>query len=265
MGKFSPRRTLSPSDMHSPRAQEPSSHNDIRAQIPQTPSRPVSHVRDTATSAIHGFTVLRDTLPQHLEIWRLSRLAKHQLERQWQRLRTSHFARDRIPNGLDMEFLHYGFPWERAYCQRLSTLKPPPNGYVNLSTELLCIPTPWVSGQWRENLSVNIHVKHPYPTSGDFTNPEDVTCALDNAHALWASSRRWVTGDPGRLLQEIRKEPLVANSHWLLVPWQQLKFHSLSAEARADLYVPAPTWWSKEGWVSSHVFVALPPIVTYRE
>jgi hypothetical protein len=82
MGKFSPRRTFSPSDLHSPRAQEPSSHNDIRAKIQQTPSGPVSHVRDTAPSAINGFTVLRYTLPQHLEIRRLSRLAEHQLERQ---------------------------------------------------------------------------------------------------------------------------------------------------------------------------------------
>jgi hypothetical protein len=140
MGKFSPRRTLSPSDMHTPRAQEPSSHHDIRAKIPQTPSGHVSHVLDTAPSAFYGFTILRETLPQHLEIRRLRRLAEHQLERQWQRLRASHFARDRITIWLDMDCLHYRFPSERAYCQLLSTLKPsskgmstcPPSYYVFL-------------------------------------------------------------------------------------------------------------------------------------
>jgi hypothetical protein len=161
MGKFSPRRPVSPSDIPIPRAQEPSSHHDIRVPISQTPSGSVCHGRGTAPSAIHGFTILRDTLPQHLEIRRLSRLAEHQLERQWQRLRASHFARDRIPIGLDMDCLHYRFPSERAYCQRLSTLKPPPNRYFNLYTGLLCIPTPWVSGQWRESLPVRLQVKHP--------------------------------------------------------------------------------------------------------
>jgi hypothetical protein len=163
-----------------------------------------------------------------------------------------------------MDCLHYRFPSERVYYQRLSTIKTPPEGYVNLSTELLCLTTPWFSGQWRGSLPVSIQLKHPYPTSGDFPNPEDVNCDLDSAHALWASSRRWGTGDPGRLLQDIRKLHRVANSHRLLVPWKQIEFHSLSAEARSDIYLSAPTWWLKEVWVSSHIFVAFPPIVTYR-
>jgi hypothetical protein len=180
-----------------------------------------------------------------LEIRRLDRLADHKLERQWQGLRSSHYASDKIPIGLDMDCLHYRLPSERAYCQRLSTLKPPPEGYVHMSTELLCLPTPWVFVQWRESLPVSLQVKHPNPTSGYLQNPEDVTCALDSAHDLWASSRRWGTGEPGRLLQEIRKEHRVANSIRLLVTWQQVEFNSLSAEARADLYVPATTWWFK--------------------
>jgi hypothetical protein len=200
MGKFSPRRTLSPSDMHSPRAQKPSAYEDNRVPIPQIPNGSATPARYITRSAPHGFDVLRETLPEHLEIRRLDRLAECKLERQWQRLRSSHYASDRISIVLDMDCLYYRFPSERAYCQRLSTLKSPPNGYVNLSTDLLCLPTPWVFGQWHENFPVNVQVKHPYPTSGDLKNPEDVTCALDSAHALWASSRRWGTGDPGRLL-----------------------------------------------------------------
>jgi hypothetical protein len=200
MGKLSPRRPLSPSDIPIPRAHKPSAYEDHRVLIPQIPNRSATPARFITRSAPHGFDVLRETLPDHLEIRRLDRLAEYKLERQWQRLRALHFARDIIPIGLDMDCLHYFFPSERAFFQRFSTLKPPPNGYVNLSTELLCLHTPWVSGQWRESLPVNVQVKHPYPTSGDLQNPEDMPCTLDSAHTLWASSRIWGTGDPARLL-----------------------------------------------------------------
>jgi len=163
-----------------------------------------------------------------------------------------------------MDCLHYRFETERDYCQRLSKLQPPPQGYVHLSTNLLCLSTPWVTGAWRNDLPLSGQVKHPYPISGDLPNPDNANFALDSAYALWASTTRWGTGNPGRLLQEIRKEARVAHSFRRLVPWQQVEFHSLSPEARADLYVPTPTWWFGDGWTSSHMFVALPPLVTYR-
>jgi hypothetical protein len=160
MGKFSPRRPLSPSDIPIPRAQNPSAYEDNRVPVPQMPngSAPARYI---TLSAPHGLDVLRETLPEHLEIRRLDRLAECKLERQWQRLRSYHYASDRIPIGLDMNCLHYLFPSERTYFQRLSTLKPPPNEYVRLSTELLCLPTQWVSGQWRESFPVSLQVKHP--------------------------------------------------------------------------------------------------------
>jgi hypothetical protein len=164
MGKFSPRRPVSPSGIPIPLAPKPSAYEDNRVSIPQIPNDSATKIPNgSATpaqyitrSVPHGFDVLRETLTEHLEIRRLDRLAEYKLERQWQRLRASHFARDRIPTALDTDCLHYRFPSERAYCQRLSILRPPPNGYFNLSTELLCLPTPWVSGQWGESLPVNI-------------------------------------------------------------------------------------------------------------
>jgi hypothetical protein len=164
MGKFSPRRLLSPSDIPIPRSQKPSAYEDKRVPVPQMPNGSVPPARYITLSAPYDFDVLREALPDHLEIRRLDRLAECKLDRQWQRLRSSHYASDRIPIGLDKDCRHSRFPSERAYCQRLSILKPPPEGYVRLSTELLCLPTPWVSGQWRESLPVSLQVKHPYPT-----------------------------------------------------------------------------------------------------
>jgi hypothetical protein len=164
MGKFSPRRPFSPSEIPIPRAHKPSAYEDNRVQIPKIPNGLATQIpngsatpsRYITQSVPHGFDVLRETLPEHLEIRRLDCLAEYKLERQWQRLWSSHYASDRIPIGLDMDCLYYRFPSERSYCQRLSIHRPPPKWYFNLYTELLCLPTPWVSGQWRESLPVNI-------------------------------------------------------------------------------------------------------------
>jgi hypothetical protein len=170
MGTFSPRRTLSPSDIPIPCAQKPLAYEDNRVPVPKMPNGSAPPARYITLSAPHSFDVLRETLPEHLERRRLDRFAECKLERQWQRLRRSHFSSDRIPIGLDMNCLYYRFPSERVYCQRLSTLKPPPNGYVNFSTDLLCLPTPWVSGQWRDSLPVNIHVNNPYHEADGYTS-----------------------------------------------------------------------------------------------
>jgi hypothetical protein len=194
MGKFSPRRPVSPSEIHIPRAHKPSAYEDNRVPIPQIPNgsatqipnRSSTPVRYITRSVPHGFDVLRETPPDHLKIRRLDRLAEYKLERQWQRIRSSHYASDRIPIGLDMDCLYYRFPSERSYCQRLSILKPPPNGYVTLSTELLCLPTPWVSGQWRESLPVGLQVKHPYQEADGYTTSNKpsgcVSSYLSNSH-----------------------------------------------------------------------------------
>jgi hypothetical protein len=117
-----------------------------------------------------------------------------------------------------------------------------------LHTSLLWFATTWVTGAWRKSIPLSDQVKHPYTISGDLPNPDNANFALDSAYALWASTTRWGTGNPGRLLQEIRKEACAAHYFRRMVPWQQVEFHSFSSEARADLYVPTPIWWFSDGW-----------------
>jgi hypothetical protein len=103
-----------------------------------------------------------------------------------------------------------------------------------------------------------------YPNTGDLADPAGGDAALDSAYTLWVGSKSAGTGAPGRILSEIRKEHQTAFGHGLLVPWYNVEFHSQSQRTRAQLYVSAPEWWPREGWVSAHMFVPLPPLVTYR-
>jgi hypothetical protein len=106
--------------------------------------------------------------------------------------------------------------------------------------------------------------RHPFPHSGDLSDPEGSKVALDSALALWDGSVRGNTGDPGRLLEEIRHEYRYAERYRLLIPWQQTEAHSMHSSKRNALYFQAPKWWYNEWWTSSHMFVPLPPFLTYR-
>jgi hypothetical protein len=167
MVRFSPRGPHSPSDGQSDRVPTPLRHDANRIAITRVPiglDASLPETNETVTSYVSGdstisgtipntFEALRAALPKNLEVRRFDRLAEGiLLQRQWQRIRSSHFESDRIPNGLDMDCLHYRFATERDYCHRLSKLQPPSQGYVTLSTNILCIPTPWVPGAWRNSL-----------------------------------------------------------------------------------------------------------------
>jgi hypothetical protein len=105
---------------------------------------------------------------------------------------------------------------------------------------------------------------HPFSHSGDLADPKCSNVALDSALALRNGSLRWNTGDPGRLFEEISQEHHHAERHCLLVPWQQNEAHSLHSSKRNELYFQAPKWWYNEWWASTHMFVPLPPLPTYR-
>jgi hypothetical protein len=120
-----------------------------------------------------------------------------------------------------MDVLFYRFPPEGGYCQRLSQLKPSTGrkGQVELSVDLLCLSTPCVSGQWRDTFPLYPRHRHPFPHSGDLTDPEGSNVALDRSLALWDGSLRGNTGDPGRLLEEIRQEYGHAECGTTKFPW----------------------------------------------
>jgi hypothetical protein len=40
-------------------------------------------------------------------------------------------------------------------------------GMVELSVDVLCLPTPWVSGEWRDTLPLDPRQRHSFPRTGD--------------------------------------------------------------------------------------------------
>jgi hypothetical protein len=169
----------------------------------------------------------RDLANEFPNTWEVRRIAQLTPSRQYQHckfLRASRSMFDRIPAALNMDVLLYRFPSERGYCQRLNQLKPyvKRTGIFDLTVDLICLPTPWVSGQWKDNLPLDSRQRHHFPRSGDLSDPGGSNIALDSALALRNGSVRWGTGDPGRLLGEIRQEYRNAERYRLLVPWQQV-------------------------------------------
>jgi hypothetical protein len=243
----------------------PTPEEDTRVSLLFTSPRLDTPLARTPCSAAlsHDLEVIRKAFPNISDVRRLMRIKPIHRERHWRQLRQAHINNGVIPKELGLDALFYRFASERSYCQRLSNLVPP-SGPVALSTDLLCLSPPWVSGRWPDNLPFASRQRHSYPTSGDLPDPEDSTCARDSAYALWVGTTRWGTGEPGRLLQEIRKEHRIAANHELLVPWQNNEFHSMPTALRHIFYVPVPEWWFADGWTSAHMFIPLPPVLTYR-
>jgi hypothetical protein len=85
----------------------------------------------------HSFRDLMEECPRNWEVRRISQLMPSRQERHWRFLRTLRTCFDRIPAELNMDVLFYRFPSERAYCQRLSQLKP----YIGRGESSNCLST----------------------------------------------------------------------------------------------------------------------------
>jgi hypothetical protein len=243
----------------------PASEEDNRVSVLlATPRLNTPLARTPCSAALsHDLEVVQKSFHNISDVRRLMRIKPIPRERHWGQLRQAHVNNGTIPKVMGLDALFYRFASERSYCQRLSNLVPP-DVPAALSTDLLCISPPWVSGHWPDNFPFASRQRHSYPTTGDLPDPEDSSCARDSASALWAGTTRWGTGDPGRLLQEIRKEHRIAANHELLVTWQNKEFQSMPTALSRIFYVPEPEWWFADGWTSAHMFVPHPPVLTYR-
>jgi hypothetical protein len=95
-------------------------------------------------------------------------------------------------------------------------------------------------------------------------DPGGSVISLDSAWRLRTASIEGETGEPGRMLGEIKKEHRDARKHSSLLPYQQVESYDQTPEARSRYYVRCPEWWLKAGWMSQHMFVTIPPCLTYR-
>jgi hypothetical protein len=82
-----------------------------------------------------------------------------------------------------------------------------------------------------------------FPGTGGLMYPSGSYICLDSAWRLRTASLEGGTGEPGRMLVEIKKEHRDARKHNFLVPYQQVEFYDQNDEARRRYYVLRPAWW----------------------
>ena len=63
---------------------------------------------------------------------------------------------------------------------------------------------------------------------------------------------------------EAKKEHRDALRYGYLVPFQQIEFYTQSSADREKHYVRCPSWWESEAWVSRHLYLPIPHVVTYK-
>jgi hypothetical protein len=152
---------------------------------------------------------------------------------------------------------------ERAYCERLRRLKVDAS-LTFVSLDLVCLDSPTVPFRWshpQHRIEVN---RSRFPGTGDLIDPSGSDICLDSAWRLRTASLEGGTGEPGRMLGEIKNEHRDAPKHNFLVPYQQVEFYEQTSEAQWRYYVLCPEWWREGAWQSQHMFVPIPPCVTHR-
>jgi hypothetical protein len=154
-------------------------------------------------------------------------------------------------------------PDEREYCNPLRKLRVDAS-LTSIYTDLVCLPSPWVPHRWlppQHCIEVN---QNRYPGTGDLKDPSGSDICLDSAWQLRITTIEGRTGEPGRMLGEIRKEHWDARKHKFHVPYHQVELYEQHPDVRRRYYVFCPYWWRTEAWTSQHKFVPIPLFVTYR-
>jgi hypothetical protein len=103
---------------------------------------------------------------------------------------------------------------------------------TSLSLELVCFDSPWVPFRWskpQHRIEVN---RSRFPGTGDLVDPRGSDIFLDRAWRLRKASIEGGTGEPGRMLGEIKKEHRDAWNHNFLVPYQKVEFCEQTPESR---------------------------------
>jgi hypothetical protein len=66
------------------------------------------------------------------------------------------------------------------------------------------------------------------------------------------------------MLVDIKNEHRDARKHNFMVPYKQVELYEQTPEALWRYYVLCREWWREGAWTSQHMFVPIPPCVTYR-
>jgi hypothetical protein len=110
-----------------------------------------------------------------------------------------------VPPVWDLDALYFRHSDEQAYCERLRRLKVDPS-LTSVSLDLVCLDSPSVPFRCshpQHRIEVN---RSRFPGTGDLMDPSGSDIFLDSAWRLRTEMLEGGTGEPGRMLGEIKKE-----------------------------------------------------------
>jgi hypothetical protein len=142
---------------------------------------------------------------EHLEFHRFLQLPSSKRYSTWKERRKHARFSEAVPPVWDFDALYLRHSDERAYCERLRRLKVDPS-LTSVSLDLVCLDSPLVPFRWshpQHRIEVN---RSRFPGKEDLMNPSGSDICLDSAWRLRTASLEGGTGEPWRMLGEIKKE-----------------------------------------------------------
>jgi hypothetical protein len=101
-----------------------------------------------------------------------------------------------------LDALYFCSSEEQGYCAELKAMIP--HEVASMSTNLVCLPRPCVPHRWESHRVAATY--RNFSSSGDLPNAAGEPFDYDSTWRLRLESLTWGTGDPGRMVSEIRKE-----------------------------------------------------------
>jgi hypothetical protein len=169
----------------------------------------------------------------------------------------------RIEPSWGMDCVYLRIPREADYVEALHrrTEHNPAMGETGMGRDFLLTSKPLLPYYWTPSGRKTSNPELDFPSKGLLQVPSE-RYPRDSAYALYLSSLMAGHGDPGRFIEEHRKE-YKNRRGGVLLSWSQVEYYLVPPGMRRTLYPVVPAGW--DGWECPiGMTVPLPAVVTYR-
>jgi hypothetical protein len=169
----------------------------------------------------------------------------------------------RISPSWGMDCVYLRVPREATYVEalHLRTVQNPAMGEVGMGRDYLVMSKPLLPYHWTPSGRKTSNPELDFPLKGLLQVPSE-RYPRDSAYSLYLSSLMAGHGDPGRFIEEHRKE-YKNRRGGVLLSWSQVEYYLVPPGMRRTLYPVVPAGW--DGWECPiGMTVPLPAVVTYR-
>jgi hypothetical protein len=169
----------------------------------------------------------------------------------------------RIMPSWGMDCIYLRTPVEADYVEALwaYTAPNPAVGEVAVGREYLMLKKPFLPLQWPPSGRKTHNPEGEFSQKGQLLVPPE-RHPRDSGYALYLASLMAGHGDPGRFVEEYRKEHK-NRRQGVLLSWAQVEYYQVPSGMKKVLYPPTPEGW--EDWeCPMGMIVPSPAIVHYR-